>query len=786
MKTMHERLLIKDTDLATEYSWRLAFLNILSIDLNCRTLDDKTCITRGDSTVSLASTTGNEATRQMLQRILKHPPPYPSVVLPAMDNNNKDDPSTGYWIESDRTLFASRPSVSPEEEAAMFREHFLGREHFNFTGSDDSGQPIVLSVRVGGDVNNNHANGHHGDASDTSSHSDMSSSNDPSEHNVRVILRCADKTVHHVLHAESSINDLLSMRPSSILEVVAPTLRVNCSMVPAIFPGSSSLIAAFDEHQVSNKFKFGLVYQKFGQVSEESLFGNQSHSPAMEEFLHMLGRQVRLAEHAGYRGGLDTRHGQTGVFSLYESFHGNEIMFHVSTLLPYVEGDVQQLQRKCHIGNDIVAIIFQDANTPFSPDMIASHFLHAYIVVQPIDPCTSQTRYRVTVTAKGDVPAFQPHLPSTGIFRKGQAFKEFLLEKLINAEKACYQATKFQALRQRTRSTLLASLAQDLRDKTVEYLTPTALTDWSLMATLSSAGKGVPTTAVHSNTNTNSKLFTSVKKALKNVGKTSTTEPQSAVMKHQPYTTGTMDNNHHHQKSNSSPRCQEQDAKADSGHGDSDNSLPSSPHMTMTLGGADSSGSSSRATTITNSKSVRRKKMLSTSQPHLVDADDIIFVDSSSPVKHSGRKRVRAHNQNRTSVGNMANLQLPPGTQQHQQQPIMDPNCHTVISGSVTTIPVGGGMSLLPTLSHNNNNNNVNNNNNNMVTHHHQMVTHNNVGSGFGPEAISSSTSSLSSHPSSSPSSSPSKLIYPPQKNSRTVTLTNSLISEREKNCWEN
>ena len=56
-----------------------------------------------------------------------------------------------------------------------------------------------------------------------------------------------------------------------------------------------------------------------------------------------------------------------------------------------------QLQRKRHIGNDIVAIIFQEENTPFTPDMIASHFLHSYIVVQPIlslDGTTSE--YKVS------------------------------------------------------------------------------------------------------------------------------------------------------------------------------------------------------------------------------------------------------------------------------------------------------------------------------------------------------------------------------------------------------
>lgn len=54
-----------------------------------------------------------------------------------------------------------------------------------------------------------------------------------------------------------------------------------------------------------------------------------------------------------------------------------------------------QLQRKRHIGNDIVAIVFQEENTPFIPDTIASNFLHCYIVVQVIEPNTENTRYKV-------------------------------------------------------------------------------------------------------------------------------------------------------------------------------------------------------------------------------------------------------------------------------------------------------------------------------------------------------------------------------------------------------
>lgn len=35
-------------------------------------------------------------------------------------------------------------------------------------------------------------------------------------------------------------------------------------------------------------------------------------------------------------------------------------MFHISTMLPHSLTDTQQLEKKRHIGNDIVLILFQD------------------------------------------------------------------------------------------------------------------------------------------------------------------------------------------------------------------------------------------------------------------------------------------------------------------------------------------------------------------------------------------------------------------------------------------
>ena len=52
-------------------------------------------------------------------------------------------------------------------------------------------------------------------------------------------------------------------------------------------------------------------------------------------------------------------------------------------MLPHSDKDEQKLEIKKHIGNDRVAIVFQDEDTPFSPKMIKSKLLHVFLVIQP-------------------------------------------------------------------------------------------------------------------------------------------------------------------------------------------------------------------------------------------------------------------------------------------------------------------------------------------------------------------------------------------------------------------
>ena len=80
----------------------------------------------------------------------------------------------------------------------------------------------------------------------------------------------------------------------------------------------------------------------------------------------------------------------TGATSVFTVFEGHEIMFHISTLLPFTTGNEQQLERKRHLGNDIVVIIFVDGKDPesayqscltFDPSCMKSHFNHIFALV---------------------------------------------------------------------------------------------------------------------------------------------------------------------------------------------------------------------------------------------------------------------------------------------------------------------------------------------------------------------------------------------------------------------
>jgi hypothetical protein len=222
----------------------------------------------------------------------------------------------------------------------------------------------------------------------------------------------------------------------------------------------------WDTKFVSKHFKFGVLRVLRGQVRDENtIYANNDADGAFGVFLSLLGETVRLKGHKRFRGGLDCKGDTTGTHSVFATHRSLEIMFHVGPLLPYFSADVQQVERKRHIGNDVVVIVFNESGEPFDPSTLTSHFNHVFCVVTPLaERDGERRRYRVAFASKLGVRPFGPFLANPAVWEHGSRFRDFLLTKLVNSERAAMFAPEFRGIALRTRGELLARITAALPD----------------------------------------------------------------------------------------------------------------------------------------------------------------------------------------------------------------------------------------------------------------------------------------------------------------------------------
>eukprot|EP00009_Paramoeba_aestuarina_P010734 CAMPEP_0201541038 /NCGR_PEP_ID=MMETSP0161_2-20130828/71265_1 /ASSEMBLY_ACC=CAM_ASM_000251 /TAXON_ID=180227 /ORGANISM="Neoparamoeba aestuarina, Strain SoJaBio B1-5/56/2" /LENGTH=849 /DNA_ID=CAMNT_0047948545 /DNA_START=117 /DNA_END=2664 /DNA_ORIENTATION=- len=273
----------------------------------------------------------------------------------------------------------------------------------------------------------------------------------------------------------------LSSNPKEISKVLA-NIRPNLSglKLKKIVTDAAvqKLLLDFETHtELPRKMKFGVLCIHRGQEIDDEFFANTSGSRYYDEFLEFLGEKIKLKGWEKYRGGLDVRGDTTGEYGLYTSYSDVEIMFHVSTMLPFDVADTQHLERKRHLGNDVACIAFMDpgegeegGEIVFNPDSIASHFIHVWIVVS-VNKAASQERgktvYNVEVVTKAGVRPFEPFLPPGELLEKNEKTRNVILSKLINGEITALAAPQFMHSDRRTRTQLLQEMAKEIQAKSV-------------------------------------------------------------------------------------------------------------------------------------------------------------------------------------------------------------------------------------------------------------------------------------------------------------------------------
>jgi len=168
-----------------------------------------------------------------------------------------------------------------------------------------------------------------------------------------------------------------------------------------------------DKTKTREIFKLGLIYVSSGQEEQNEIFKNDSGSEIYKEFVNALGWTINLATHKGYLGGLDSL-GSNGKEAPYFAGPTMEVAFHEIVRMPTIKEDVQQLQKKRHVGNDVIHIVFTEHGRDYSLKTISSQFNDAHIIISPL----VNGMYRIQVGQKEKVPLFGPLLHGMTVHKK--------------------------------------------------------------------------------------------------------------------------------------------------------------------------------------------------------------------------------------------------------------------------------------------------------------------------------------------------------------------------------
>ena len=175
-------------------------------------------------------------------------------------------------------------------------------------------------------------------------------------------------------------------------------------------------LSTFDRNDIVDGHKIGVVYIDNGQKTEAEILSNTGGSADYEYFLWGLGTKVPL------------RGAQFNTQGLHPDIDGEstyawrdrvtEIVYHVATMMPTdFDSDPNCINKKRHIGNDYVNIIFNRSNDSFNFDTIPSQFNFINIVISPVSRVASSDSiptaetsdleklcYQVRVISKPGIP----------------------------------------------------------------------------------------------------------------------------------------------------------------------------------------------------------------------------------------------------------------------------------------------------------------------------------------------------------------------------------------------
>uniref|UniRef100_A0A674G8K9 Tuberin n=1 Tax=Taeniopygia guttata TaxID=59729 RepID=A0A674G8K9_TAEGU len=121
--------------------------------------------------------------------------------------------------------------------------------------------------------------------------------------------------------------------------------------------------------------------------NEIAILSNEHGSYRYTEFLTGLGKLIELKDCQPdkiYLGGLDVC-GEDGQFTYCWHDDIMQAIFHIATLMPTKDLDKYRCDKKRHLGNDFVSIVYNDSGEDFKLGTIKGQFNFVHVIITPLD-----------------------------------------------------------------------------------------------------------------------------------------------------------------------------------------------------------------------------------------------------------------------------------------------------------------------------------------------------------------------------------------------------------------
>uniref|UniRef100_A0A8D2ZRL4 Tuberin n=1 Tax=Scophthalmus maximus TaxID=52904 RepID=A0A8D2ZRL4_SCOMX len=204
--------------------------------------------------------------------------------------------------------------------------------------------------------------------------------------------RRTERDSYHSRPGPGNAEKISGLSPSFVfLQLYHSPFFGNEANKPLLLPKTQVIeraVKVLDQMPPYDTHKIGVVFVGAGQVNNEvSILSNEYGSNRYAAFLTGLGKLIHLKDcdpDQIFLGGLD-QYGDDGEFTYCWHDDIMQAIFHIATLMPNRESDKGCCNKKRHIGNDFVMVVYNDSGEDYKLGTIKGQFNFVEVIIKPLD-----------------------------------------------------------------------------------------------------------------------------------------------------------------------------------------------------------------------------------------------------------------------------------------------------------------------------------------------------------------------------------------------------------------